>query len=227
MLEWPPLKTTLLVPTMNEIAGMREVMPRVKREWVDEILVVDGGTDGSYEYALAHGMRALKQKAPGLVAAYREGVAAALGDVIITFSPDGNSVPELIPALVDKMRQGYDMVIASRYLPGAKSEDDDRVTAFGNWLFTKMINVVFGGDLTDTLVMMRAWRKELFADIHFRVERAGTEPHICILALKKGLKVGEIPGDEPARIGGIRKMSPFLNGTSILLTIVMEYFAKD
>ena len=212
---------------MNEIAGMREVMPRIKREWVDEILVVDGGTDGSYEYALEHGYRAIKQKSPGLVAAYREGVAAAAGDVILTFSPDGNSVPEVIPPLLAKMRQGYDMVIASRYLDGARSEDDDRVTAFGNWLFTKMINVAFGGSFTDTLVMMRAWRKELFLSLRFRVERAGTEPHICIMALKKGLKVGEIPGDEPARIGGIRKMSPFLNGTSILMTIFMEYFAQD
>ena len=28
------------------------------------------------------------------------------GDVVITFSPDGNSVPELIPALIAKMKGG-------------------------------------------------------------------------------------------------------------------------
>ena len=34
------------------------------------------------------------------------------------------------------MREGYDLVIGRRYLGDAKSEDDDIVTAFGNWLFT-------------------------------------------------------------------------------------------
>ena len=36
------MKVTLLVPTLNEAVGMRSVMPKVKREWVDQILIVDG-----------------------------------------------------------------------------------------------------------------------------------------------------------------------------------------
>jgi len=51
------------------------------------------------------------------------------------------------------------MVIASRYLAGAKSYDNDTVTAFGNWMFTKIINILFGGHYTDTLVGFRAWKK--------------------------------------------------------------------
>ena len=38
-----------------------------------------------------------------------------------------------IPVLLEKMEEGYDMVIASRYLDAAKSEDDDWLTGFGNW----------------------------------------------------------------------------------------------
>ena len=53
------------------------------------------------------------------------------------------------------------MVIASRYAKSAKSEEDDMVTAFGNWLFTTMINILFKGHYTDTLVIFRAWQKEL------------------------------------------------------------------
>ena len=34
-------------------------------------------------------------------------------------------------------------VVVSRYLDGAKSEDDDIITSFGNWMFTKLINVLF------------------------------------------------------------------------------------
>ena len=39
---------TLLVPTLDEIEGMRKIMPRIQRDWCDQILVVDGGsTDGT------------------------------------------------------------------------------------------------------------------------------------------------------------------------------------
>lgn len=222
-------KVTLLVPTMNEIEGMKAIMPRINRDWVDEILVVDGGTDGTCEYAVEHGYRVIKQKSKGLVGAYREGVEAAIGDYILTFSPDGNSVPEVIPPLVAKVKEGgYDMVIASRYLPGATSEDDDAVTAFGNWMFTAIINVLFGAKYTDTLCMMRVWTKDLFyKSVDIKVLRAGLEPSMCIRAAKHKLKVAEIPGDEPLRIGGIRKMSPILNGSGIVVNIILEFFSKD
>ena len=211
---------------MNEIGGMKVIMPQIQRNWVDEILIVDGGNDGTFEYAKEHGYRVLKQKSKGLVGAYREGVAAAIGDAILTFSPDGNSLPALIPLLVVKFREGgYDMVIASRYLPSAKSEDDDAVTAFGNWMFTKMINLAFSATYTDTLCMLRIWKKDLFfRSENILIERAGVEPNLCIKAAKLKLKVGELPGDEPVRIGGFRKMSPLLNGAGILITIIHEFF---
>ena len=223
------MKVTLLIPTMNEIDGVKVMMPQIQRNWVDEILIVDGGSDGTFEYAVEQGYRVLKQKSKSLVGAYREGVAAAIGDAILTFSSDGNSVPALIPLLVTKFHEGgYDMVIASRYLPGAKSEDDDAITAFGNWMFTKMINRAFSANYTDTLCMLRIWKKDLFyKSENMRVERAGLEPVFCIKAAKLKLKVGEVPGDEPARIAGVRKMSPLLNGIGILLTILLEYFSAD
>ena len=214
---------------MNELGGMKVIMPQIQRNWVHEILIVDGGSDGTFEYAVEQGYRVLKQKSKGLVGAYREGVAAAIGDAILTFSPDGNSVPALIPLLVTKFHEGgYDMVIASRYLPGAKSEDDDTVTAFGNWMFTKMINLAFSANYTDTLCMLRIWKKDLFyKSENMRVERAGFEPVFCIKAAKLKLKVGEVPGDEPARIAGIRKASPLVNGASIFITIMLEFISID
>ena len=112
---------------------MKAVMPHVKKQWVDEILVLDGGsTDGTVEYAKSKGYRVVMQKSKGITNAYREGIEIAKGDYIIAFSPDGNSLPEAIPQLVKKIKEGYDMVIASRYARGAKSVDDDPVTAMGN-----------------------------------------------------------------------------------------------
>ena len=42
----------LLIMTLNEIDGMKQIMPRIQRGWVDDILVVDGGsTDGTVEFS--------------------------------------------------------------------------------------------------------------------------------------------------------------------------------
>ena len=137
------MKTTLLVMTLNEIDGMKAIMPRIKREWFDQIIVVDGGsTDGTIEYAKQEGYSFYVQKRQGFRHAYFEVMPLVEGDVIVTFSPDGNSIPELIPELIEKMREGYDMVIVSRYLGKAKSDDDDLLTGFGNWLFTKTVNIL-------------------------------------------------------------------------------------
>lgn len=217
------MKTTLFVPTLNEIEGMKIIMPLLRKRWVDEILVLDGGsTDGTIEYARSHGYQVIMQKSKGITNAYREGLKVAKGDYIVTFSPDGNSLPEVIPELVKKIKEGYDMVIASRYARGAKSEDDDPVTAFGNWMFTKIINICFGGHYTDTLVMLRAFRKDIAQNIHISFPRAGMEPALSIRCAKQKLKVTEIPGSEPKRIGGKRKMSPILNGLDIFRLIFSE-----
>jgi glycosyltransferase involved in cell wall biosynthesis len=66
------MRITLFVPTLNEIEGMKAMMPRVKREWVDEILVLDGNsTDGTVEYARSQGYRVVMQKSKGITNAYR------------------------------------------------------------------------------------------------------------------------------------------------------------
>ena len=217
------MKTTLFVPTLNEIEGMKTIMPRVKKQWVDEILVLDGGsTDGTVEYAKSKGYRIVMQKSKGITNAYREALKVAKGDYIIAFSPDGNSVPEVIPKLVRKIKEGYDMVIASRYKGNAKSDDDDPVTAFGNFLFTKIINIAFGGNYTDTLVMFRAFKKDIVQKIPIGIPRAGLEPILSIRCAKLKLKVTEISASEPKRIGSARKMNPLLNGLDILRLIFSE-----
>src|SRR5262245_50713379 len=123
------MKVTLLVPAMNEVDGMRLVMPKLRKEWFEQIIVLDGGsTDGTVEAARAAGYEVVVQEQPGLINAYRQVFPLLRGDVVLTFSPDGNCVPEVVPQLIEKMREGFDMVIVSRYLPGVKSDDDTPVT---------------------------------------------------------------------------------------------------
>lgn len=234
------MKVTLLVPTLNEIDGMKVIMPLVRRDWCDQIIILDGGsTDGTIEYARDHGYFVYVQKRRGFRHAYTEVLPYIEGDVIVTFSPDGNSVPELIPALIGKMQQGYDMVIGSRYLDGAKSEDDDVVTAFGNWLFTKTINVLHGGHYTDAMVIFRAYKTKLIYDLQLHKEEGylaaeklfhttiSWEPLLSVRAAKRKLKVIEIPADEPPRVGGTRKLQVLRWGGAYYFQFLREKFVWE
>lgn len=229
------MKSTLLVMTLNEINGMKAIMPQVDRSWVDQIIVVDGGsTDGTIAWARANGYEVYVQKQRGFRHAYTEVWPLITGDVVITFSPDGNSVAALIPALIEKMKEGYDMVIVSRYLGNATSEDDDIVTGFGNWLFTRTVNLLHGGNYTDVMVLYRAYRKELAYELGLDREDAhalpeklfGTkiswEPLLSVRAAKARLKLGEIPGDEPPRIGGERKLQVLRWGAAYYFQFIRE-----
>ena len=203
------MKITLLVMTLNEIDGVKVIMPQINKNWVDQIIIVDGGsTDGTVEWADANSYEVYIQKKKGFRHAYNEVLPLVKGDVILTFSPDGNSIPELIPDLIAKMKEGFDMVIVSRYLDAAKSYDDDMITAFGNWLFTKTINILHGGSYTDAMVIFRAYKKRLIHDLDLNKEdgyhlaekmfstQISWEPLLSVRAAKRKLNVGEIPGVE-------------------------------
>lgn len=212
-------------------------MPKIKKEWIDQIIIVDGGsTDGTMEYAKENGYFVIIQKKKGIRNAYTEALEYVTGDIIITFSPDGNCIPEAIPLLVEKMKEGYDMVFASRYAKGAKSYDDDILTAFGNWFGTGLVNCFFGAKYTDAMGIFRAYRRSLIQELGLDKDssystperilhtKISWEPLLSIRAAKKKLKVADIPVDEPKRIGGTRKLQRFKWSTAYLFQILREVF---
>jgi glycosyltransferase involved in cell wall biosynthesis len=232
------MKVTLVVAALNEIDGMRSMMPRIKKDWCDQIIIMDGGsTDGTIEYAKENGYFVHVQSKKGFRNAYNEILPLIEGDVVITFSPDGNSIPELIPELIKEMESGnYDMVIASRYAKGAKSEDDDAVTGFGNWLFTRTVNFLHRASYTDVMVIYRAYRTQIIYDLELQKDEGyalaeklfnthiSWEPLLSVRAAKRKLRIGEIPGDEPPRIGGERKLKVLKWGSAYLFQFVREVF---
>ncbi len=231
------MKVTLFIPTLNEIQGMKTIMPRIKEEWYDQLLIVDGqSTDGTIEYVKEKGYPLIVQKKKGLRHAYVEALPHITGDVILTFSPDGNSIPELIPDCINKMKEGYDMVIVSRYAGDAKSYDDDLVTAFGNKMFTTFINLFHGGHYTDAMVMFRAYKTQMIYDLDLNKEESylteeklfhtdiSWEPLLSIRAAKRKLKTADVPGDEPAREGGERKLQILRWGAAYMFEVFREIF---
>jgi len=229
------MRVTILVPTLNEICGMKKIMPLISKEWYDQLIIVDGGsTDGTAEYARDKGYPVFVQRRNGLRYAYIDALELIHGDIVVTFSPDGNSLPELIPPLIEKMKEGYDMVIVSRYAKGAKSYDDDIITGFGNWMFTSLINFFHRAKYTDAMVMFRAWRTDIFKKLDLDKEESylleekifhtkiGVEPLLSIRAAKKKLRCADIPGDEPPRIGDKRKLKILKWGSAYLFEVFRE-----
>jgi glycosyltransferase involved in cell wall biosynthesis len=216
--------TTLLLPTLNEIEAVRVVVPQIDRTWVDEILVVDGGsTDGTVEFLRGLGLTVCSQEKRGYGHAMAYGLRRATGDVVVEFTPDGNSVPADIPRIVAKINEGYDLVIGSRYLEGARSDDDDWLTALGNRLFTTAVNVLFGARYTDVLVGFRAYRRERALELGLDAPGLSWPCQSSIRFARAGLRVTEIPANEPERIGGERKMRPFRTGWEIVKLIARDF----
>ncbi len=222
------MKVTLIAATLNENDAVRVVLPQIDRQVVDEIIVADGGsTDGTVEYCESHGYTVYRQKAKGYGSAIKEAVALAQGDIIIEFPPDGNSPPDRIKDVVEKIKEGNDFVIASRYLKGSRSDDDDFFTAIGNWGFTKLTNILFLSRYSDVLIGFRGYKKSSYQKLNMWTTGLDWSIQMPIQFRKKRMKVAEIPCVEPKRIGGVRKMSPIKTGLKILDTIIKERLQKD
>ena len=58
-------------------------------------------------------------------------------DYIVEFSPDNNCIPEQLPDIISKIYEGYDIVVVSRYLGEATSEDDTIISGFETGCFQR------------------------------------------------------------------------------------------
>ena len=218
------MTTALIITTLNEIVGVKKIVPKIKKEWLDEIIFVDGGsTDGTIEEAKRMGFKVIIQKQKGHGAAVLEGVNAIKSDNFILFGPDGNDEPEKIPELIEKIKEGYDQVLVSRFGKGSVNLDAGIIDTFGNKMFTFLANVFFGGYWTDTLNESRIISKKAFQELNFDAMDLSSTQQMSIRGLKRRQKICEILGNEGERIGGVRKMKPLPVGASLSLRIIKEF----
>ena len=229
------LSIALWMPVLNEIKGLQVILPQIDRMLFSEVIAIDGGsTDGTIEFCEKAGVTVLRQPNRGMPDAMDFAYSKTSADIIIVFTPDGNSLPDVLPTLCAKMRDGYDLVIVSRYLAGAESHDDGFVTGLGNQIFTAMVSRIFGVRYTDVLVAYRGYKRSAIEKMslanhtkeHWLRRKFfymnGWELGSAIRAARLGLRIAEIPGNEPPRIGGKSKLSIFKNGFGSLFQILFD-----
>ena len=222
------MSSLLVIPTLNEVDGMKQVIPLIKKEWVDEILIVDGGsTDGTIEEAKKLNLKVIQQKSKGsLGAAIYDGFESTKAEYLLMFGADGNNEPEEIPKMLEKIKEGYDQVIISRFGKTSINEDAGVIDGFGNKMFTSITNIFFRGKFTDTLSSSRAFTKKAWDEIKFDAFGLDSVLQMSIRGLIKNQKIIEIAGNERARIGGERKMHRIPTGIKLTTRIIRELFWK-
>jgi len=176
------MSIAMVVPTLNEIDGMKKIMPQINRSWVDEIIIVDGGsTDGTIEEVQKLGFKIVHQTSRGVGDAYRLGIEATNCDYVLFFSPDGNHEIKDIPILINKIKSGYDIVHINRFGKTSKSEDPGLITGFGNRMFTFLVNVFFGGHFGDCLDGFKIIKRNTILELKLDAKRENYEPSPLVI----------------------------------------------
>ncbi|BDA79180.1 hypothetical protein LPTSP3_g21100 [Leptospira kobayashii] len=200
------MKITLVILTLNEIVGLKEIFSKIPLKSVDEIIAVDGGsTDGTVEFLKEKKIPVHFQEIKGRGEAFRVAFKKAKGDALILFSPDGNEDPNDIPKFKPLLEAGNDIVIATRMTKDAHNEEDEQFFKWRKWVnnaFTILANIIWNRSkyVTDTINGFRAITKKTWNEIALDGPGYTIEFQGSIRAFKKKLKIAEFPTYESCRI---------------------------
>jgi glycosyltransferase involved in cell wall biosynthesis len=208
-------RVSVLIPVFNERDSLPLVVGAIPMDRVDEILVVDNGsTDGTDSIARGLPVRLVHEARRGYGSACLAGVAA-LGerppDILVFLDGDFSDHPEELGRLLDAMAQGADLVIGSRTLgtrePGALLPQ----ARMGNALACALIRILYGHRYTD-LGPFRAVRWEAYQRLGMEDTNFGWTCEMQVKALRKGLRVAEVPVSYRKRVG-VSKITGTVSGT--------------
>jgi len=214
-----PLEFAVVIPTLNEAKAIGLVLDEVLSIGVpkERVIVVDGySTDGTREIAFSKGVKVVLQEGRGKAAAIRTALRYVETPIVVFMDGDFTYPAKYIPALVEKIREGFDLVLGTRKIleEGAQSA----VYRFGNWVLTKVFNLLFATSLSDVLTGMYAVRTDILREMLFESKGFGIETEIVAHVASTGGSIAEMPIEYRRRVG--EKKLRVRHGFSILTSIV-------
>ena len=213
------MKISVILPAKNEAEGLRRTLPGLAATLPEaEVLVIDdGSTDDSATVALAHGARVLSSPySMGNGAAVKRGARAATRDVLVFMDADGQHDPAHIPRLLERLAEGYDMVVAARDGSGQASVG----RGLANRLYNRLASWMTGHRVLDLTSGFRVVRAERFVEFLHLLPNGFSYPTTSTMAFfRSAYPVAYVPVRVDARVGTGSHIRPLKDGIRFLLII--------
>jgi glycosyltransferase involved in cell wall biosynthesis len=203
---------SVIVACRNEEENIGECIRRLAEALpAAEILIVDGGSDRTFEIAEEAGRRNPRVVAVknvndrGKGHAVKTGIARASGDVMAQFDADMQFGAEDLPRLIGPVARGEcDVCLGSRFLPGSNRGAYRAIPTrdLGNRLLALFISALTGRRVTDVTAGVKAWTRDAIRRIDFRDDAYSYEAELVVRARRLGLRVAEVPVSYASRLRG-------------------------
>ncbi len=229
------MKTVLCLLTLNEIECLTLLYDKIPvaggDSGYDDIYAIDGGsTDGTIEFLREKGCKVISQKNRGRGDAFHEAFKNIDAEAFIFFSPDGNEAIEDLPKFKPILKEGADVVIASRMMKESVNEEDDLILKWRKWannIFNLFANLFFRKDgpfIYDSINGYRAITKNAVNILELDAPDYTIEYQMTMRALKQRLKVIEFPTIEGQRLAGDTGAPSIPTGLRFIRRFFIELF---
>ena len=209
---------SIVIPAKNEAGSIADVVSRARSTFTDaEIIVVDDGSDDETR-SLAESAGAIVKSHPvslGNGAAIKTGARAASGELIAFMDADGQHSPEDLGRLIDRLGEGFDMVVGARHSRGHAST----ARLFANTLYNRLASRMSGQRVADLTSGFRVARADKFKRFLYLLPNGFSYPTTSTMAfLRSGYPIDFLP-IEVGRREGKSHIRPLADGIRFLLII--------
>ncbi len=212
------MKVSIVLPAKNESAAIGQTLAQIQQlQLAHEIIVVnDGSTDQTKQVAETAGAKVVTHPySKGNGAAIKTGARTATGDIIVFMDADGQHDPQDIPRLIEKIEQGYDLVVGARQ----KGSQASIGRGIANALYNNLATYMTEQKVEDLTSGFRAVRTDKFREFLYLLPNGFSYPTTSTMAFfRAGYSVTYVPIHAAKRIGKSH-IQPLKDGVRFFLII--------